>query len=212
MFCLEPGSASFPIKGSKKNIISKLEPLRKGVRRIYFLFLLQFLPASFLPSFSPFSLHSPFCPSSNPLFRSLVLHVPPSSCPLFPLFYLWSFFPFLMSSLSFLSPSLPSFFTSFNPVFLWPLPYCVVHCGVWWLVCPPAARRPSLPNAELWPSGSCGESGSWCCGVSRRSFDATAMLRFPDETRRPGEDVEEEMVPLRHGPSQTGVLHRWGTS
>lgn len=76
MFCFDPSSVSFPVRGLKKNVFSKLKPSRKSVRRIYFFFLLQFLPASCLPSFSSFSLHSPFCRYSNPSFRSLALHIP----------------------------------------------------------------------------------------------------------------------------------------
>lgn len=109
-------------------------------------------------------------------------------------------------------PSLLSLFFTVIPVFSEPFPHSLVLCGMWWWACPSAARRPSLPYGELWPSGSCGESGSQRSGVSGRSVVATAMLRFPDEARWPGEDVEEEMVPLWHGPPQTGVLHRWGTS
>lgn len=71
---------------------------------------------------------------------------------------------------------------------------------------PPTAAP--LPLSQLWPSRPLGVSGSRGGRLHRPAADASALCWLPDQARGEGEDLEEEMVPVWHGPQATSLLHR----
>lgn len=71
-----------------------------------------------------------------------------------------------------------------------------------------AAQPASLPLPELWPAGACGVSGSRGKQLHGSAADVSTLRGLPDQARGEGEDVEEEMVPVRHGPQTTSLLYR----
>lgn len=71
-----------------------------------------------------------------------------------------------------------------------------------------AAQLAPVSVSKLWPSGPCGVPGSWGHRLHGPAADASTLRRLPHQERREGEDVEEEMVPVWHGPQATSLLYR----
>lgn len=75
-------------------------------------------------------------------------------------------------------------------------------------VVPTAAQPAPVSVSKLWPSGPRGVSGSRGHRLHGPAADVSALRGLPDQERREGEDVEEEMVPVWHGPQTTRLLYR----
>lgn len=65
-----------------------------------------------------------------------------------------------------------------------------------------------LPLSQLRPPRPLGVSGSRSGGLHGPAADASTLCRLPDQARGEGQDLEEEMVPVWHGPQTTSLLYR----
>lgn len=74
-------------------------------------------------------------------------------------------------------------------------------------VCVSPAAAP-LPLSQLRPPRPLGVSGSRSGGLHGPAADASTLCRLPDQARGEGQDLEEEMVPVWHGPQTTSLLYR----